>query len=175
MILAQLNNYLHVIQSDYGETGKKEIYNASYVCFNSHFNVLLKFLHFSPQTITFLQTPIRSPPPMFHTTNDWCWCTHKELWMVVPWVVVAGFCHGEPGGSASLEMAGKKPSLLDTVELGPGVWTKNEQLGVSVCSRSHRGTGGDCLVYDEVAIDCCEKEAFYYCLLSSCTVRSFKC
>ena len=95
--------------------------------------------------------------------------------MVVPWVVVAGFCHGEPGGSASLEMAGKKPSLLDTVELGPGVWTKNEQLGVSVCSRSDRGTGGDCLVYNEVAIDCCEKEAFYYCLLSSCMVRSFKC
>ena len=72
-------------------------------------------------------------------------------------------------------MAGKKPSLLDTVELGPGVWTQNEQLGVSVCSRSDRGTGGDCLVYNEVAIDCCEKEAFYYCLLSSCMVCSFKC
>ena len=95
--------------------------------------------------------------------------------MVVPWVVVAGFHHGELGGSASLEMTGKKPSLLDTVELGPGVWTKNEQLGVSVCSRSDRGSGGDLLVYDEVAMDCYEKETFYYRLLSSCVVRSFKC
>lgn len=164
MILAQLNNYLHVIQSDYGETGKKEIYNASSVCFKSHFNVLLKFLHFSPQTLTFLQTPISFPHPCFiqpMTGVD----VPTKLRMVV-W---------EPGGSASLEMAGKKPSLLDTVELGPGVWTKNEQLGVSVCSRSDRGTGGDCLVYNEVAIDCCEKEAFYYCLLSSCMVCSFKC
>ena len=65
MILAQLNNYLHVIQSDYGETGKKEIYNASSVCFKSHFNILLKFLHFSPQTLTFLQTPISFPHPCF--------------------------------------------------------------------------------------------------------------
>ena len=110
--------------------------------------------------------------------------THEDLQTAVAWVVVVKFVvtvefscssDGEPGEIAKLEMVGKESSWLVSVDLGPGVSTR-QTLGDSVCSWFDRaGSGGDRSTKDGVATDCCDKEAVFCRFLDGCIVWSFKC